>query len=87
MALICGFFVDHFGRKLPVYFLGMLLGTSVCYLLGTFWLGFQMNMSFPKALMAGVIPYIPGDLVKLIIAMVVGFQVRKRLLKAGLIQK
>ena len=37
--------------------------------------------------MAGVIPYIPGDLVKLIIAMVVGFQVRKRLLKAGLIQK
>lgn len=87
MALICGFFVDHFGRKLPVYFLGMLLGTAVCYLLGTLWLGFQMNMSFPKALMAGVIPYIPGDLVKLIIAMVVGFQVRKRLLKAGLIQK
>ncbi len=85
MALICGFFVDKFGRKLPIYFLGMLLGTAVCYLLGTLWLGFQMDMSFPKALMAGVIPYIPGDLVKLIIAMIIGFQVRKRLLKAGLV--
>ena len=85
MALICGFFVDKFGRKLPIYFLGMLLGTAVRYLLGTLWLGFQMDMSFPKALMAGVIPYIPGDLIKLMIAMTVGFQVRKRLLKSGLI--
>lgn len=85
MALICGFFVDKFGKQLPLYFLGMLLGTAVCYLFGTLWLGYQMELSFPKALMAGVIPYIPGDLVKLVIAMVVGFQIRKRLLKAGLL--
>lgn len=85
MALICGFFVDKFGKKLSLYFLGMLLGTAVCYLFGTLWLGYQMELSFPQALMAGVIPYIPGDLVKLVIAMLVGFQIRKRLLKAGLL--
>ena len=35
--------------------------------------------------MIGVIPYIPFDLVKLLLALVLGSQVRKRLKKAGLI--
>lgn len=85
MALICGFFVDKFGQKLPLYFLGMVLGTAVCYLFGTIWLGYQLEKSFTEALAIGVLPYIPGDLIKLIIAMAVGFQVRKRLKKAGLL--
>ena len=85
MALICGFFVDKFSRSLPLYFLGMLLGTVVCYFFGTLWLAYQMHYTFFQALMAGVIPFIPADLVKLIIARVVGFQLRKRLLNAGLI--
>ena len=84
MALICGLFVDKFGRNLPVYFLGMLLGTSACYILGTLWLGFQVVMCFSVVLAVGVLLFILGDLVKLVIAMLVGFQVRKRLLKAGL---
>lgn len=86
MALICGFFVDKFGNKLLIYFWGMILGTAVCYLFGTVWLGYQMDLTFPQALAAGVIPYIPGDLLKLIIAMAVGSQTRKRLLKAGMVE-
>lgn len=85
MALICGFFADKFNKKLPLYFLGMVLGTAACYFFGTLWLAYQMHYTFFQALMAGVIPFIPADLVKLIIAWVVGFQVRKRLLSAGLI--
>lgn len=85
MALICGFFVDCFSHKVPLYVTGMLLGTAVCYLFGTLWLAYQMDLTFGKALMAGVIPYIPGDLVKLAIATLIGFQIRKRLKKAGLI--
>ena len=85
LALICGFFVDRFAGKLPLYILGMLLGTAVLYFFGTLWLGHQMDFTFTQALMAGVIPYIPGDLIKLAVAITVGFQVRKRLLKAGLI--
>lgn len=85
LALICGFFVDKFGKKLPVYFAGMILGTVVLYIFGTVWLGYQMNLTFPQALMAGVVPYIPGDLIKLIVAMAVGIQVRRRLVMAGLI--
>lgn len=85
MALICGFFVDKFSKKLPLYFLGMVLGTAACYFFGTLWLAYQMDYTFPQALMAGVIPYIPGDLAKLVIARIVGFQLRKRLLSAGLL--
>lgn len=86
MALICGFFADKFAKSLPLYFLGMISGTAVCYLFGTVWLGYQMDLTFSQALAAGVIPYIPGDLLKLVIAVAAGSQIRKRLLKAGLIE-
>ena len=85
MALICGWFTDKWADKAVLRFLGMLLGTAACYLFGTAWLAYQMSLTFPQALMAGVIPFIPADLVKLIIAMLLGYQLRKRLLKAGLI--
>lgn len=85
MALICGLFVDRFSKSLPLYFLGMLLGTAVCYFFGTLWLAHQMQYTFFQALMAGVIPYIPADLVKLIAARAIGWQLRKRLSDAGLL--
>lgn len=83
MALICGFFVDRFGQKLPLYFLGMVLGTAVCYLFGTLWLERLMEMTFAEAFAIGVLPYIAFDLIKLAAAMAVGFQVRRRLRRAG----
>lgn len=85
MALICGFFVDRWGGKFMMSFLGMILGTFVCYLFGSAWLAVQMSLTFPQALAAGAIPYIPFDLIKLLIALVLGDQVRKRLKKTGLI--
>ncbi len=42
-------------------------------------------MTFSEALAAGVIPFIPGDLAKIIIALIAGPQVKKRLKKANLI--
>lgn len=85
LALICGFFVDKFGNTLSIYLLGMILGTIVLYLFGTVWLGYLLELSFAQALTAGVLPYIPGDIIKLAVAVALGIQVRKRLLKAGLI--
>ena len=85
MALVCGFFVDKFNNNIIINLAGMLLGTAVLYLFGSLWLAYQANMSFIAALYAGVIPYIPGDLIKLFFAVFIGRQVRKRLIKAGLI--
>jgi len=83
MALIAGYFVDKFPGKLHMYAVGMVLGTLVTYAMGTAWLAYQANLSFQAALFAGVIPYIPGDLVKIVLATAVGSTVKKRVLKAG----
>ena len=51
---------------------GMILGTAVCYLFGTVWLAGQMHLTFQAALAAGVIPYLPGDAAKIILAALAG---------------
>lgn len=85
MALICGYFVDKHGNSLIINILGMLLGTVVCYLFGTLWLAFQASLSFSAALAAGVLPFIPFDIIKLMLAIMIGRQLREQLIKANLI--
>ena len=85
MALICGVFIDKWGDKLLLCFLGMILGTAALYVFGSFWLAFELSYTLPQAFMAGAIPYIPGDLIKLVIAVILGRQLRKRLQKGGLV--
>ena len=87
MALICGWFIDKFDCKLVPSFVGMVLGTIVCYVFGTVWLAYQAGMSFYAALAAGVLPFIIGDLVKMVIAAVIGPQGRRLLARAGLTTK
>lgn len=84
MALIAGFFIDNFFDKWYLCFAGMVLGTAVCYLFGTVWLAYQANISANVALIKGVIPFIPGDLAKIISATLIGPQIRKSLIKAHL---
>ncbi|MCD8039549.1 MAG: biotin transporter BioY [Lachnospiraceae bacterium] len=84
MALIGGFVIDRTGN-VPVCFIGLVIATAVCYMFGTAWLAYQGGMTFYAALAAGVIPFIPGDLAKIVIAMLAGPQIRKRLRKAGLV--
>lgn len=85
LAVICGFFLSKFPEKLPLHVAGFILGTLVLYLFGTLWLQYQLKLTFPAALMAGVIPYIPGDVAKLVIAIAVGLPLKKRLKKARLL--
>ena len=87
MSLIIGFAVDKWDDNYLIKAGGMLVGTAVCYLFGTLWLAKQAAMSFSAALWAGVIPFIPGDLIKLAVAVLVGEQVRRRLLRAGILEK
>lgn len=84
MALLCGAVVDK-TNNVFLCFLGMLLGTAVLYLFGTVWLAHQADMTFMEALAAGVIPFILGDLAKIVVAMIAGGQIKKRLKRAGLI--
>ena len=85
MALIGGWFIFRFYDKVPVQFLGMLLGLVVCYAFGTVWLSYSAGMPFGAALAAGVYPFIPFDLVKIAIAIFLGRTVRRRLERGGII--
>ena len=61
---------------------GMILGMAVCYLFGTAWLAIQMGLTFPAALSIGVLPYLPGDGVKIIIAAIAGPKLRTAVQRA-----
>lgn len=72
LALIMGFALDHFDRKLVPTIIGMIIGMAVCYAFGTVWLAKLLSLSFKEGLMMGVIPYLAGDVAKIIIAAIVG---------------
>ena len=72
LALIMGFALDHFDRKLVPTIIGMIIGMVVCYAFGTVLLAKLLSLSFKEGLMMGVIPYLPGDAAKIIIAAIVG---------------
>lgn len=89
MALICGYCVDRWNGQIFASFIGMVIGTVVCYFFGTIWLAFQMSagsdQSFvsvlPAAFAAGVLPFIVGDLAKIVFSLLIGTQVRVRVRK------
>lgn len=92
LALIEGLFVEG-ARTSTVsasytsakVFLGMLLGTIVLYAFGTFWLAKQSGMTLAAAFFAAVVPFIIGDIVKMIVALFVGTKIRNVLIKNNLI--
>lgn len=84
MAIICGIFIDKFIDKWYMCLIGMILGTIVVYAIGTAWLAYEAGMSMNAALAAGVIPFIPGDLAKIVLAMLIGPKLRKQLIKANI---
>ena len=84
LALIAGFFIAKSEKNIPLHVLGMVLGTIACYALGTAWLAISLKMSFTAALMAGVVPFIPADAVKMAIAVAVGIPVRRAVKRMSL---
>lgn len=85
MLLIGGYIVERTRGKFLPSFLGMILGAAVCNILGTIWLAFQANLDFRAALFAGVIPFLPGDLVKIVLAAVLGPKISTGLRRAGMV--
>ncbi len=79
LAAISGIFVEKFEQKRLVVAAGMALGMLVDDLFGTLWLASLMKLSFGQALMMGVVPYLPGDALKLIAALLLGSVLRRRL--------
>ena len=78
MAIIAGIVIDKFSQRW-IQILGMIVGTAICYAFGTAWFCVQAGYTVSAALAVCVIPFIPADLIKMVIAMIVGPEIRKRL--------
>ncbi|MBR5126968.1 MAG: biotin transporter BioY [Roseburia sp.] len=83
LTAIAGWFVDKFQKKRVMCLLGFLLGTATCYVVGTAWLAFQMQMNFVSALMVGVVPFLIGDVIKMVMALWIGTVIRGQMNRAG----
>jgi biotin transport system substrate-specific component len=68
LAFLSGWFYERAKqeKKTLSAFVGMIIGTAVLYALGTVWFIYLTQMDFNGAMMACVIPFLPGDFIKMI---------------------
>ena len=85
MAIICGIFMEKSHANVWITSLGMVLGTIVAYLFGTVWFIHQLDYTWGQALAVCVWPFIPFDLIKIVIAGILGKSIRHALSKAHLL--
>ena len=81
LAFLVGLLTDHFPERKSIYPLSMIAGTFFCYAIGTWWLARQASLSLPGALAAGVLPFLPGDGVKILAASAIAYPVRRVLFR------
>lgn len=61
-ALLVGLCYEQHGEKIQVA--GLALGTLIIYLFGLSWLVLSVPMNLVAAFTAGMLPFIPGDIIK-----------------------
>ena len=88
MAFVAGLLYYRFGRnssgvrKYITMFVSMFLATAVLYLIGTAWFIAQTKMTLAASMAACVIPFLPGDLIKIIAVMLVAPPIEAALKRA-----
>lgn len=88
LALVIGLIYGKFGRgcadvkrKVLWMFIGMIAGTAVLYAIGTVWYCVLSGNGVIAALGACVIPFLPGDFLKMVVVAIVSVPVEKALNK------
>ncbi|MBP3305913.1 MAG: biotin transporter BioY [Oscillospiraceae bacterium] len=78
MAVVAGLVIEKTNNRF-LQFAGMVAGTAIAYALGTAWYCVVMNSGVVAALSVCVFPFIPVDIAKIVIAIVVGSMLKTRL--------
>jgi biotin transport system substrate-specific component len=87
VAFITGTLITHKKNLSRMDFIGiMIIGMLVCYLFGSVQFILISKMDYVKAIMLYVIPFVPFDILKIIAASFLGYQVRNALIKANLLR-
>lgn len=75
-ALIVGYIAQHAIGKAPKYrrglfIAGMIVGSAIIYVAGVPWLAFSADLTLTEAVAVGLIPFVLGDVVKAVAAVLV----------------
>jgi biotin transport system substrate-specific component len=76
-ALSTGLLLKKRESKKWLYPAAMVIGTVVLYTLGTLWFMLLTQSTLSSALMLCVVPFLPGDAIKIVLASVLAPQLRK----------
>lgn len=83
MTMIAGFFSENKKNNIWIAVIGMVLGSAVDMAFGTVWYMYQSGVALMPALSACVIPFLPGNAIKIAGAAIVGKAVDERLRSAN----
>ena len=81
MAIVAGMVIDHVKNRFA-HFAGLVGATALLYAFGTAWFCLVTGSTLPVALSLCVIPFVPGDLMKIVIAIILGTVLRSRIKRA-----
>jgi len=83
-VVVAGIFSDRVkaadNRKKHIIFclIGGIIATIVIYAIGVPWLKSSLDMSWTQALAAGMYPFLIGDIIKLIVALIITYNFKER---------
>lgn len=75
ISLLCG----KFGNKKIIFPISMILATLICYVCGTLWYVFQTDSTFLAAVPVCILPFVPGDILKITAATCICVALRPKL--------
>ncbi len=87
MSALCALTVKKASKPRGVQLGGMLGATGVLYLLGTVWYCAQAQVGVWGGVAVCVLPFLPGDGVKMLAALIVGPALNDRMARAGLLDR
>ncbi len=89
LAFLTGLIYWKFGRnrsgkrRILWMFLGMVIGTAVLYAFGTAWFCAVSGTDVAAAMGMCVIPFLPGDLLKMVVVILISLPMEKALARTG----
>lgn len=87
MSALCALAVKKANKPRAVQLGGMLGATAVLYLFGTAWYCVQAQVGVWAGVAVCVLPFLPGDGVKILAALIVGPALNDRMVRAGLLER
>lgn len=84
VAFFTGFFAEKFRYSVVMQLFGMVIGTVVMLFFGTLWLSALTHTTMLQAALSAVLPFLLGDILKIVITILLAPLIKKYMAKAQL---